>query len=87
VYIIFREVCLVGSLGNLASSEPFLQQLALSRLHMLLWRPAWWPLQSPADTAQQMVQRGLLQQLAALLKPGTDAGEGFGWIGFRVWGF
>lgn len=75
VYIIFQEVTLLSSRGGLAISDPGLQCLALSRLHMLLWRPAWWPSQWAGDTARQMADRGVLLQLAALVKPGTDAGE------------
>jgi hypothetical protein len=77
VYLILKEVTLSGSTSILAlpSSEPSVQGLALSRLHILLWRPSWWPSTWANDAAQQMVDRGVLLQLAALLKPGTDAGE------------
>jgi hypothetical protein len=77
VYVIVKEVTLSGSSSILAlpSSEPTVQGLALSRLHTLLWRPSWWPDSWANDAAQQMVDRGVLLKLAALLKPGTDAGE------------
>jgi hypothetical protein len=78
VYLILKEVTLSGSSSILAlpSAEASVQCLAISRLHTLLWRPSWWPDQWAGDAAQQMVDRGVLLQLAALMKPGTDAGEG-----------
>uniref|UniRef100_A0A383V601 Uncharacterized protein n=1 Tax=Tetradesmus obliquus TaxID=3088 RepID=A0A383V601_TETOB len=75
LYEVFQWACMNGSAGNLGSAEPRLQQLAVSRLHALLWRPAGWPLAWPdaASQCQQMADKGLLAQLAALVKPGTEA--------------
>jgi hypothetical protein len=89
-----QEMCLADTPANLASNNPVLQRLAVSRLQLLLWRPAWWPQQWQGGAAQQIAERGLLHQLAALVKPGTDAGEGFGFLILKalpfavsVWGF
>ncbi|WIA14165.1 hypothetical protein OEZ85_002707 [Tetradesmus obliquus] len=75
LYEVFQWACMNGSAGNLGSAEPRLQRLAVSRLHALLWRPAGWPLAWPdaASQCQQMADKGLLAQLAALVKPGTEA--------------
>lgn len=69
MYINIRLGVLEGSSGNLRSNDPALQVMAVLRLRSMLW----WGMYD--NMAQRIVDQGLLQELVALIRPGSNAGE------------